>query len=119
MEGRFDIPNTNNVYTLTRRGVIRKGIFRVIKQTLDKASGYYKVQLWVNKKQKMCLVHRLIAQTFIPNPKNLPQINHKDGNKRNNNIDNLEWVTDKENKAHGYKNGFYNNLYGSKSHKAK
>lgn len=66
---------------------------------------YYHVTLFLNGKRKIYLVHRLVAQAFIPNPKNLPQVNHKDGNKTNNNAKNLEWVTCSENIKHAFRVG--------------
>lgn len=61
---------------------------------------YLKVTLTKNGKQIQKLVHRLVAEAFIPNPENKKEVNHIDGNKLNNNIDNLEWVTPKENQQH-------------------
>lgn len=78
-------------------------------------TGYYQIVLRKNKKRKHVRIHRLVALTFIPNPDNLPQVNHKDGNKLNNNIDNLEWCTNSENTQHGYDA----NLYHSKRRKIK
>lgn len=64
-------------------------------------NGYCQVTLYDNAKRKKFLVHRLVAQAFIPNPKNLPQINHLDENRTNNNVDNLEWCTAKYNNSYG------------------
>ena len=59
------------------------------------------VLLSKDNKQKRFLIHRLVAQAFIPNPDNLPQVNHKDEVKTNNCVDNLEWVTNKQNMNYG------------------
>ena len=72
--------------------------------------GYYQVVFRQNGKRKYVRVHRLIAETLIPNPNNFSQVNHIDGNKLNNNINNLEWTTNAINTKHGYDN----NLYRSK-----
>lgn len=62
--------------------------------------GYLRVGLWVNGVSKIKRVHRIVAESFIENPKNKPCVNHKDGNKTNNNVSNLEWVTYSENELH-------------------
>lgn len=65
--------------------------------------GYLKVKLTKNSISKGYFLHRLVAQQFIDNPNNLPQVNHKDGNKFNNNVSNLEWCTKAENQDHAVK----------------
>lgn len=67
--------------------------------------GYLVIGLSKNKKCKLHYIHRLIAEAFIPNPQKKPQINHKDGNKLNNKLENLEWVTCKENINHAISTG--------------
>jgi hypothetical protein len=69
--------------------------------------GYSRVGLSKNNKQKFFLRHRLVAETYIPNPNNLPEVNHKDGNKLNNHVNNLEWCTCSENHLHAFKLGLH------------
>ncbi len=101
-----DIPGWEGLYKATTNGRIyscRRGIY--LKPQIT-SLGYYRVQLVRNPKSKKCeFVHRLIALTFIQNPDNKPQVNHKDLNKLNNYPENLEWVTAKENIKHSCKNG--------------
>jgi len=66
------------------------------------------VHLFKDKKAKSFLVHRLVAESFLPNPENKPQINHKDGNPTNNHINNLEWADFFENMQHAQQNGLLN-----------
>lgn len=62
--------------------------------------GYVKVEIWENNKRKTTGLHRMVAECYIENPYQKPQINHRDGNKKNNNITNLEWVTQEQNIQH-------------------
>ena len=65
-------------------------------------NGYHQIHLRINKKLKVYYIHRLVAECFILNPENKPEVNHKDGIKTNNDISNLEWVTRSENERHSY-----------------
>lgn len=87
------------------KDILYKG--RILKTWLDGKKNYSLVTL-SNGKRKNHLVHRLVAEAFIINPENKTEVNHIDGNKQNNCVENLEWVTSKENKKHAYDNGLYN-----------
>lgn len=77
----------------------------VYKQCINK-NGYYQVCVSLGHKGKKTFrIHKVVAETFISNPNNKPIPNHKDGNKLNNNVFNLEWSTDKENTRHAWNNG--------------
>lgn len=75
-----------------------------IKALTDNGHGYLHLTLCKNGKQRHVYVHRLVAEVFIPNPNKLPEVNHKDENKQNNNVNNLEWCTKKYNNCYGTKN---------------
>lgn len=88
--------------------------------TLQKdKKGYKCVILHKNAKPYARKVHRLVAMAFIPNPANLPQVNHKDTNKENNCVENLEWVTGIENMRHAFANGCFKRTERQKEHARK
>lgn len=93
-----DFPN----YTIDERGVVKGKAVKV--QTLGK-NGYKYVTLYNNNLSKKLYIHRLMAELFISNPEGKRTVNHKDGNKANNCLSNLEWSTDGENIKHAYDNG--------------
>lgn len=109
-EGYYQASNLGKIRSLNRKvncgitsnkQVLRKGKVLCAHPNLRK---YLTVVLSINNKQKTFTVHRLIAKTFIPNPNNYPQINHIDGNKNNNCVNNLEWCTSKQNIKHSWDN---------------
>lgn len=102
-EGSYLVSNCGRIKSL-KNGETRKD--KILKFIKNKC-GYLYVNLYKNNKYKSKTIHRLVAQAFIPNLNNLPQINHIDGNKENNNISNLEWCTRSENIKHAYKNGLH------------
>ena len=93
---------------------------KLLKPYIMRPSWYKKVHLWKKWVYTHHSIHRLVAQYFIPNPENKPQVNHKDSNRLNNDIDNLEWATASENVKHWYKYGFMkSNLIGNTVRKGK
>lgn len=103
-EGLYEVSNDGQVRSLDAYIDCGFGGKRLhkgkIKPQRANNRGYIIVALWHNGKQFNTTVHRLVAEAFIPNMDNKPQVNHIDGDKSNNRADNLEWVTDNENKSH-------------------
>lgn len=128
-----DICGYEGLYQVSNFGRI-KSVDRIIKNTGTKSGeyhvkekikkiseyksrgGYCGVTLYRNNNGKSYRVHRLVAQAFIPNPENKPEINHIDGNKKNNCVDNLEWVTGEENTLHAWDIGLVDNTFGTAVH---
>ena len=94
------INNIETYYLISEDGrVYNLKTKRYLKGHLEN-TGYISVNLNIDNKKKNYALHRLVAQTFLENPDNLPIVNHKDGNKLNNNVENLEWVTQSQNRVH-------------------
>ena len=100
-EGKYQISNTGKVKSLNYH---RMGREKILAPNKRAKHGYWYVALCDGSgKIKVGKIHRLVAEHFIPNPDNKPYVNHKDGNKHNNNAENLEWVTPLENNLHCYR----------------
>ena len=93
-----DYPN----YSVSNYGRVRNNKTGYILKPLKVGFGYVVVELWNKNGPKSKKIHRLVAEAFLPNPDKKPQVNHIDGNKKNNRLDNLEWVTASENMKHSY-----------------
>ena len=101
------IEGYENLYLISEEGdvwSIKRG--KMLK-TQDNGKGYLFVGLHKDGKVKYCYIHRLVADAFIDNPYDNKEVNHIDGNKHNNRVDNLEWVTRLENARHAQDNGLY------------
>lgn len=107
-----DIPGFEGAYQVSNLGRIKSFMAKHVKGKPDEYilklplanNGYYQVYLYNGKTKRKLLVHRIVAMAFIENPNNLPQVNHKDENRLNNCVDNLEWC-----------DNVYNNRYGTKN----
>lgn len=103
-----DVPGWEGVYQISSKGRIKS--FKVcpsgkIMSLCNQTGDYIRFVLQKHgRNKKTVLVHRLVAKVFIPNPLNLPVVNHKDGNKQNNSVSNLEWCTNSYNVRHSMKN---------------
>lgn len=105
----MDIPNYEKVYQVSNMGNVRRwkphlNKYNAVKPYMDK-SGYLKVGLCVKYNRKMFLVHRLVATCFLYKKDYYSEVNHKDGDKRNNGASNLEWTSRSNNISHAIKTG--------------
>ena len=98
-EGLYQVSNYGNVKSLNYRNTGKEKLLKSVQYN----TGYLCVGLY-NKPNKLYLIHRLVAEAFIPNPDNLPCVNHKDEDKTNNHVNNLEWCTQLYNINYGSRN---------------
>lgn len=109
-EGYYDVSSDGRILSLRRGAELKFG---------NCGDGYLGVNLSVNGVRRGFSVHRLVAQAFIPNPDGKPQVNHKNGDKTDNRVDNLEWVSASENSLHSVRIGHSKHPKGEASPRAK
>ena len=105
MEIWKDIKGFEGVYQVSDHGRIKRVDSQKIRTLNFTHDGYVRIRLIHNGKDETRRVHRLVAEAFIPNPDNKETVNHIDGNKRNNNVSNLEWADRHEQMIHAYEHG--------------
>lgn len=113
-ECRYQVSNSGRIKKLPYELVSKDGrLFKfdehILKGSTEKYSRYRTVELTdTSGREQYFYIHRLVAQAFLPNPDNLPEVNHKDGNKENNTSDNLEWVSRQGNIDHALRTKAHN-----------
>ena len=107
-EGLYEISSYGNIRSLDRYADGRNGSKRLHKGKElfpFTSKGYQVIDLYKDKKRKHCKIHRLVAEAFISNPENKGDVNHIDGDKTNNHVENVEWCTRRENIMHAFEKG--------------
>lgn len=105
---RYEVSNTGKIRSINYKN---SGLVKDLNPAKDK-KGYLRTSILMkNGRYKTIKVHREVAKAFIPNPYDLPQVNHKDGNKENNNVENLEWITNIDNAHHAIEHGLFKNSF--------
>lgn len=104
-------------YAVSSEGMIWSSKRDVYLTPCTDAFGYSVTKL--GGSSKLVKIHRVVAEVFLPNPENKPQVNHKDGDKSNNKVSNLEWVTEKENVVHAFATGLKSKCVGESNHNSK
>lgn len=94
-KGMIEVSSDGRVRSLLR------GTPYILKTQKD-SKGYHRLRVTIEREKKSFKLHRIVAQAFVPNPEGLPQVNHIDGNKSNNTVSNLEWVTNQQNVIHAF-----------------
>jgi hypothetical protein len=102
-KGFIEVSNMGRVRSLLR------GAPRVLKTQTDN-NGYHRIRVTIEREKMTYKVHREVAKAFLPNPESLPQVNHKDGNKDNNSVENLEWITNRDNAHHAIEHGLWDSV---------
>ena len=125
-EGLYQVSNFGRIKKLNKKMIVKQEnrtfIYhskeRMLKPQKEK-TGYFNVVLYNATNKKHFKVHRLVAEAFIPNPENKPQVNHIDGNKQNNCVSNLEFCTNGENQIHAWGTGLQKRYIGKENPKSK
>ena len=120
IDSMVEIPGYEGLYAITKDGRVwsYKKLNSYVTWMKSREDKYKRIELRKDNKKKSHYLHRLLAEAYIPNPDNLPYVNHIDGNKHNNNLGNLEWCTHAENMKHAFTIGL-KNLTGSKNNNSK